>query len=139
MANEKMIKEMQEEAYDKGLNDAWELVRKLYDMKCDELGKIFGIWDSFYEIIRNCTPQEALADLKAYEEAQKIEVGDVVERKSDKTKYLVVTEENDSSVFNFGVIDLQTMCVDRITGSKKCYTKTGKHIDIQQLLDSIGE
>ena len=75
----------QVEAYNKGLEDAWECVKKLtvndylkdgYDS--DELLKIFGT-DNIFCILKNYTPQEALAKLEAYEKEQaEIKVGDVV-------------------------------------------------------------
>lgn len=129
--NAKMIKEIKEEAYNKGLNDAWELARKLYDNKCDELGKIFGIWDSFYEIIRNCTPQEALAKLKSYEDS-KIEVGDVVLIYGEEAVVTRVVDEHANILFGDGVTN--NMPVKDLVGDK-----TGKHIEITSLLEQISE
>ena len=39
------------EAYNKGLEDAKEVLHKVYDMKCDEIQKIFGVTGGFYEVI----------------------------------------------------------------------------------------
>ncbi len=118
-----------EKAYNTGLNDAWELARKLNDMKWEELEKIFVISDSFYEIIRTFTPQEALAKLKAYEETQ-IEVGDVVECNYHKIVITSVCGEEVAGIDDIGATFLIKM--------ERC-KKTGKHIDIQSILESIGE
>lgn len=123
-----------EKAYNTGLNDAWELARKLYDMKCTELGKIFGVWDSFYEIIRNCTPQEAIVKLKEYEDAKIIEIGDVVENDKEELKGLVLDfTDNDTCVL---VLD-EIRCVGKwnICDLKK----TSRKVDIKSLLQQIGE
>lgn len=118
-------------AYNKGLNDAWEVAKKFFaDMKETELEKIFGEDWSFYKIM-DMTPQEALAKLKAYEEAQnKIEIGDVITYAGEKglvldcpyNKFLVLT--NDGWIQEWYECDVE---------------KTGKYIDIQSILEQIGE
>ena len=121
--------------YEQGLNDAWELVIKLYDMKYVELGKIFGIWDSFYEIIRNCTPQQALAKLKAYEKAQKIEVGDVVETTDLVDVFRGIVLDDDGLDCYIVMDENGSVNATRKTDVRK----TGKHIDITGILGQIRE
>lgn len=123
--------------YNQGLNDAWELLGKLYDFTCDEILNIFDLKNGFYDVIRNYTAQEALAKLKAYEDS-KIKVGDVVAWTdfADDTFNGVVLDfkdntDNEVVVFNEnGGVD-----VWKIAECKK----TGKHIEIQQILEQIGE
>lgn len=69
--------EIMKSAYEKGLNDAWKLVYKIREMDYAERIKAFDN-DALFEILRENTPQEAIAKLKAYEDS-KIKVGDVVE------------------------------------------------------------
>lgn len=127
--------------YDKGMKDAWELAKRVV---CSPesvenaqifLGKnIVGIERKtlliqFFEL----TPQEALAKLKAYEEEQ-IEEGDVVIYKESGEKAVVVRKEGYNSMFN----------VLRDSGGFEKWTedkvkKTGKHIDIQSILEKISE
>lgn len=76
---------MSDKTYEEGLNDAWELARKitmytnddLFGIKYRELKDIFGEEYLSY-IFKNNTPSEALAQIKAYEENEDIKVGDEV-------------------------------------------------------------
>ena len=69
-------------AYDKGLQDAWELARKINDMPNSKMQEIFDISEDVieveWELFNNFTPQQALAKIEAYEKSQQIQVGDVV-------------------------------------------------------------
>ena len=134
---------MKKEAYEKGLNDAWELARKICgeansknsNLTGKQLGEIFGYSHSG-TIMDNNTYQQALAKIEAYEKSQQIQVGDVV-RSILGNEYLVITREDDDSDYNYGVIDLNTMTVDRITGILSNFKKTGQHIDISSILEQI--
>jgi hypothetical protein len=125
------------EIYNSGLNDAWELARKIcgatngeYDnFSTEELCAIFGICGGAY-IINENTYQEALAKLEAYEKEQaEIKVGDVVE--VNGYKFLVTTVAND----HINLIDSNGIT----TWTTSTCKKTGKHIDIQPILEQIGE
>jgi hypothetical protein len=140
MANEKMIKEMQKEAYNKGLNDGrnevWELAQKLYlKTDCEDIRKIYELEEyygtEFGTVLKNFTPQEALAKLKAYEETQKIEVGDVVLIYGEEAVVTRVVDEHANILFGDGVTN--NMPVKDLVGDK-----TGKHIDIKSFLKQIG-
>lgn len=129
--------EMISKTYEQGLNDAWELARKI-ENKLDiptarEIFEAYRIAD----ILDNFTPQEALAKIEAYEESKAIKVGDVVRRISGNEEYLIITEEEDDSVYEYGVIVLKSMTIDRITGDLSKFEKTGRHIDIEHLLKQI--
>ena len=123
--------------YSDGLNDAWELARKIENEL--DIPTARSIFDSYRiaDILDNFTPQEALAKLEAYEENKAIKVGDVVRRISGNEEYLIITEEEDDSVYEYGVIDLKSMTIDRITGDLSKFEKTGRHIDISSILDQI--
>ncbi len=86
----------EEEAYNKGLNDAWELAQKLWlpvrhgGINVDIVTKIFEC--DYFEIPKNFTPQEALAKIEAYEKEQaEIKVGDVVYADDEPEALGVVT------------------------------------------------
>ena len=141
--NAKMIKEIKEEAYEQGLNDAWELALKFSKMDDSEREKIFDCSnDTFFFDKEWMTPQEALAKLKASEEAQeqarfeeemkRIKVGSVVIWSG--VKAVVMDEDGVGNVALF----TENGCIEDWIDLKNV-TNTGKHIDIQQLLDSIGE
>lgn len=124
----------QAEAYNQGLNDAWELARKIFTTDCATLQKVFGHSDEGQIIMTN-EPQEALAKREAYEKEQNgIKVGDVVRLKGSDKEYVVTTiDEDRCSEIYCGVSK------DGRWFSQCNVEKTGKHIDIQSALQQIGE
>lgn len=125
-----------DEAYIKGLNEAWKCARKIFTTDCATLQKVLGSSDEGTIIMLN-EPQAILAKLEAYE--NEIKVGDVVESTTTGKEFLIITEENDDSDYEFGVIDLERMIIDRICNDTRYFKKTGKHIDIQSVLEQIKE
>ena len=61
----------QQEAYQRGLADAWEAARKIADMPYDEGERIFGV--TGWHIIEKRTADEVIEELKAREQVQKEE------------------------------------------------------------------
>lgn len=129
------------EAYNKGLEDAWKLARKITAASCDgglaerELYKVFDT--PFARAIFKCnTYQEALAKLEAYEKSKEIKVGDVVEEICTGRHFLIITEE-EYGMYNLGVIDLNKMRIDRICNDTRYFKKTNKHIDIEKILEQL--
>lgn len=129
-----------EKAYNKGLNDAWELARKVsldnyegaYSVK--GLKNIFG-FNSLQGVFRHYSIQEALAKLEAYEKEQaEIKVGDVVEIKSTKECYVILAIYG-KTIWGYSCEGVESPLqeLDGVT-----ITKTGKHIDIQSALEQIG-
>lgn len=122
------------EGYEQGSNDVWELVKKIVlkaekgGLNYDDFKNIFGVGD-YVSVLEDLTPQEALAKLKAYESAQKIEVGDVVEL--DGHVFVVNAIRPDS------VLGFDALGEFYEAENDKC-KKTGKHIDIQSILKQIG-
>ena len=141
------VKQRVEGAYQRGLEDAWETAKKIFGyeidggLDIDELKKAFG--SDVYctaDIIRTNTAEQAIAKLKAYDDKHSdcIEVGDVVERYIDgkldsKGIYL---EEDDGywkCLFDTGAV-LMTFAYP-----KGQFKKTGKHYDIQSILEAMRE
>lgn len=133
--------------YERGLNEAWELAKKIGGMKgdgiytCDELEKIFGYRDPA-DIADNYSYQEALTKVQAYEkkkeeEAAKPKLGDVVEFYSngtlDRRGVYLYDDGNEVLVLVNGFPTPQ-----RLTTSLWTLKKTGEHVDIQGMLDKIG-
>ena len=133
--------DLQDTAYQRGLDDAWEAARKIV---CDEgidmntLCTIFrrGCSDS---VIRDYSAAEAIEKLKAYEEKQKadnkIKVRDEVIWTQDENIAIVVT-----SVYT---VEGMEWC-DGVTKDGKAYSiltknarKTGRHFDIQSILEDM--
>lgn len=77
--------------YEMGLNDAWELAKKILYGNDEQLIEIFGSCiDKIYfdltckrEIINCYTPQEALAKIEAYEKEKEIKVNNIVKVKGE--------------------------------------------------------
>lgn len=121
--------------YNQGLNDAWELARKIVlttemgGICYDDFKKIFGV-GNFVSVLRTMTAQQALAKIDAYEKSQQIQVGDVVKVK-DETYEFVVTALNGMGVQGIGSTG------NIFTVSQKGVEKTGRHIDIEHLLEQI--
>lgn len=124
------------EAYNKGLQDAWKLALKVSAIENKEgipdevCKKLFGTLCGA-EIIREHTPQEVLEKLEAYEQEKEIKMGDEVENPNNPKKYIVCNIKTGASIST----DLRETALLELS----CWQKTGKHIDIQSILDGIGE
>ena len=117
--------------YADGLNDAWELAKKMARMEFSDLKKIFG-HDYFPSLLVNYTYEEALAKIEAYEKEKSVCVGDVV-IDNDGVKACVLEQTTTDHFFVF----TETGSVE--DWSENTFKKTGKHIDIESLLKQIGE
>ena len=133
--------ELQDEAYQAGLNDAWEATKKIFGYEIDgaipiaDIGNVFGYepCKAFCtaDILRDFTVQEAIAKIKAYEvkRSDRIEVGDEIIAPCGKA--VVTLIETDDLVHylysggDYGCIELQKL------------KKTGKHYDIQSILEAM--
>lgn len=125
--------------YEDGLNDAWELAKKINHMCLTEMKKCFGSdapdkYNADNDIFNDFTPQEALAKMKAYEEEKEIKVGDVVTQDGITKKLVVGIGGNSGLLFLIG--ENGEIMTRR---DPSLYRKTGKHIDIQKFLDEIGK
>ena len=124
--------------YQRGLDDAWEAARKIELDDGIDMGTLctifgYGCSDS---IIREYSASEAIAKLKAYEEKQKanddIKIGDEVKIIGTGNKFFIVGYEDDC-VCGFAY------------GGKTCRVqpvfaqKTGRHIDIDKILEAMKE
>ena len=123
--------------YEEGLNDAWKLAKKIFcppnngGIEAKTINNIFGC--NYWEIPKKFTIQEALAKLKAYEEARnKIEVGDVVRLNNSKYTYVVTVIYDERGVTYYCGISENGKWF-----AQSDVTKTGKHIDIESLLGQI--
>jgi len=139
------VKQRVEGAYQRGLEDAWETAKKIFGyeidggLDIDELKKAFG--SDVYctaDIIRTNTAEQAIAKLKAYEDKQKdrIEVGDIVDRYIDgkfdsRGIYLGGNGEIWDCLFWANTLPIT------LAYPKGQFKKTGKHYDIQSILEAI--
>ena len=133
-----LLDKAKNEAYQRGLEDAWWAARKIVCDESFDWNTLLHIFDSrsFDIIFRNFSASEAVAKLKAYEEKQddKIEVGDEVKWHSN---VVVVTR-----LYKDGVLD---WC-DGISKDGRAFhvlaenvRKTGRHFDIASILEDMRE
>ena len=119
--------------YEKGLNDAWELVKKICGMTRQDLYEIFKIEDAYLaDILDDNTYQEAIAKIEAYEESKAIKVGDVVFNAREDVKAVII----DSAIAE-GTWQVYTedCCVELW---KECeFKKIGRTVDIENLIEQI--
>ena len=130
---EQKAQERYYEGYQKGLDTAWELARRITSPKSQGGMTTEEFWDCFQKptilSVLNTSASEALQDYKdwkAKEEnkdqpQEKIKIGDVVDY--DGCEYVVIKEFDDF----YGVINPTTNCSRTIF---KNATKTGKHYDL---------
>lgn len=140
--------ELQDEAYQRGLEDAWEATKKIFGYEIDgavpiaDIGNVFGYepCKAFCtaDILRDFTVQEAIAKLKAYEDkhSDRIEVGDIVERYIDgklDSKGIYLQEDGGywRCLFYTGAIFMT------FAYPKGQFKKTGKHYDIASILEAM--
>ena len=112
-----------ERYYEKGLNDAWELARKISHYTS------YGLLDRFEVAEVMCVFDEYTYQ-EAYEKANEIKVGDIVYN-DDTMENGIVTYIVDNEAF--------MLYDDGSCGlAKGNLTKTGKHIDLTNILKQIG-
>ena len=133
--------DIQDTAYQRGLEDAWNVARKIAvetddgGVSISALYEMFGT-ESMCMIMKNNTVYDVTDKLKAYEEKQKtddeIKVGDEVYCKGDDT--------SDSGVVTWvGKKSIYAMWQDGSAGEvqKDEFIKTGRHFDISSILKEM--
>ena len=118
-----------DKTYTDGLNDAWELAKKILNMKMDVAVEAFDC-TRISDVMEKFTPEEALAKIEAYEKEKEIKVGDVVLDDGDKG---IVTRSGNNYVY---ILWFDGSCGNYEPSKLK---KTDLHIDIEGLLRQIGE
>ena len=135
------VKQRVEGAYQRGLDDAWEMARKIVlsvnegGLSVQNLSKLFGTYASRYAL-KKYSASEAIEKLKAYEEKQKaddeIEVGDeVIYIEHRFIVFATETEECYASLFDVNG--------RHASASQKDCKKTGRHFDIDKILEEMKE
>lgn len=121
-----------DKTYEQGLSDAWELARRLYALRPDEREEMFK-YCTVKAIIEDCTIEEVMDKIEAYEFMKRIQEGDVVEASNGLKGVVVKILPSGGLNIIHGNGLFSADCPD------VKYKKTGKHIDIESLLQQIGE
>ena len=136
-------KEAEDKAYNRGLNDAWEVIKKI--TKDDSVGgysiemmqELFG-QTCVYDITHNYTPEEAIAKIREYEDKQKqdakIKVGDEVYSDAFDDKGIVTHITADKVACVCIICNGSTMMKVGVNGLHK----TGRHFpQIAEVLEEL--
>ena len=122
-----------------GQNEAWELVRKIFDMETNDIEDIFIKEDAWNlgTVLNNYTYQEAAAKVAEWEKAkEEVKVGDVY--MSRVGNYFVTYDiDHEKGIAKILWSDLSNSARE-LDDIKEYYIKTGRHIDIDSFLKQIG-
>ena len=133
--------DLQDTAYQRGLEDAWEAARKIVKMPDPPY---WGVFDEYKDdLFRKITAAEAIEKLKAYEEKQKaddeIKVGDEVYAytPSGKTRpFIIIKIYDEDGVKYYSGINADG---NHVQGGLN-YIKTGRHFPhVVELLKAMKE
>ena len=137
--NNEHFGELQDEAYQRGLEDAWEAARKIIRMPD---GDILDLFPDCYasvctavQAILKYDASEAIAKLKAYDDnhSDRIEVGDEVIW-SDGTTIIVTMTYVDGGFEWCDGVNQNGRAYHVLLGKVR---KTGKHYDIASILEAM--
>jgi len=128
------IEDIKEAEYERGLNDAWELVRRLRTTAPTDIIEIFDK-DTTFSVIEELSASEAIEKWKAWEDKNEIKVGDEVVCR-DGIKGIVVGISNNTEQISLlsNEYNVPQLLI------KNHATKTGRHFDaIEKVLKKIQE
>lgn len=139
--------DLQDEAYNQGMSDAWELIKEIaLHKEHGELRKIFEFFNinSFAELLENHTAREIQLKWAAYEnEKDVVKVGDVIRHKENADLEILVTCLHVDGTFDGVMISKTSRCgktgsafVGRTAGY---FVKTDKHFDIGSKMAELQE
>ena len=121
-----------------GQNEAWELVRKIFDMETNDIEDIFIKEDAWNlgTVLNNYTYQEAAAKVAEWEKIKEIKVGDILEDRDEGNKVIVTSLKGRVICLLWDDGRIGTTYIELAKG---IFTNTGRHIDIDSFLKQIGE
>ena len=121
-----------------GQNEAWELVRKIFDMETNDIEDIFIKEDAWNlgTVLNNYTYQEAAAKVAEWEKIKEIKVGDILEDRDEGNKVIVTSLKGRVICLLWDDGRIGTTYVELAKG---IFRNTGRHIDIDSFLKQIGE
>ncbi len=128
---EKEINIRLNEEYKRGMNDAWESVRELFNMDSNEYTEVFCD-ASIKRVVETCHPQIIKEKITLHREEKKnnICVGDVVQDSNDDTKATILDHDHDINLMGEGywMVFTENGCVESWCENE--FTKTGESVDV---------
>lgn len=125
--------DLQDTAYQRGLEDAWEAARKIIEMTSPPYWEVFNEYKE--DLFGKITATEAIEKLKAYEEKQKadedVKRGDILQNKTNGLTYIVTLASDYGYVLLGNDGNCATTCITNT------FEKTDKHFDIDKILDEM--
>ena len=120
-----------------GQNEAWELVRKIFDMETNDIEDIFIKEDAWNlgTVLNNYTYQEAAAKVAEWEKIKEIKVGDILEDRDEGNKVIVTSLKGRVICLLWDDGRIGTTYVELAKG---IFRNTGRHIDVDSFLKQIG-
>lgn len=133
-------KEIQE-AYQRGLSDAWEAARKVVALSTVDRREVFGS-EYMYSILEKHSASEAIEKIRRYEQEkeEKITKGDVVRIKSAPEVEILVTYADEEHVSGIALTEVDGCCEigDQYTDIViHKVEKTGRHYEIAEVLRKV--
>lgn len=121
-----------------GQNEAWELVRKIFDMETSDIEDIFITEDAWNlgTVLNNYTYAEAAAKVAEWEKVKEFKVGDILEDRDEGNKVIVTSLKGRVICLLWDDGRIGTTYIELAKG---IFRKTGRHIDIDSFLKQIGE
>lgn len=114
-------------SFEAGMNKAWEVARKLYSCEDERLFNILACTKS--TAFANMTVKEVVSKIEEFEKTQ-IHVGDIITNPNFIDEYILINPYyNEAISVNFTSV----ITIDELSSWKK----TGKHIDIQKLVEFV--
>ena len=137
-----------DEAYQRGLNDAWDAARKIVLSRED--GGLFNYEErkavfrcGNYMALKTFLAPEAIEKIRQYEQEQKeIKVGDEVQHRNHSGIKVIVLNKDDDAITAIAVTNVPFACKVGemyINRDAKDWEKTGKHYEIAEVLRKLKE
>ena len=116
------------EAYEKGMNDTWDIARELCKTGYSECTEIFGD-ETVEHVIKNYMPLEVKEKIEYFKKRIEIKVGDKVQDCDDDTKAIVLDKENLSDEYeNNWIVYTENGCVE--TWHESDIKKINERVDL---------
>lgn len=120
--------------------EAWGIARRVEMLSAKDINEISGYLTPV-EVINNFSPQQAKAKIEAWKAKKEINIGDEVVPKhspnTDEYKFFVTLideDEEEETLSGFSGFNGDVFSCRNINE----YQKTGRHIDIEGMLEQIG-